>query len=1826
MKCCERPLHCWFYKGVRYYDNPKALDPYEEEKTMSVQGTAKSQGLMSKKSAAKPVVSETQSIQSEHTSVYFEGIAMKFRENIRMLVCEKHGMNAIMASIRLDDFTLAEYLIKQVEESGDIDEENVYGDTALTLACRMGKLDFVRLLVQHGADLNKETFNGRTALIEAIKCPTENLPMIEYLVKEGCMVTYKTAKHRRTALDWARRYAASEISLYEEKRSFALKSAFGLGQVSELREFSEKEPEKQDIPEEDLPMELTEEQRRLMGRPKTVRILELASVVQQQCNIMFQKIAIGDTDYIISIIKDGDFFDPRNEEKAYEQMHKNVALADQSDEEIVKVQKRMHGLSDKVDRLQGLYKDCLDRLKAAEDFVEDLFSKEQSVDKTVNNSFSNYEKLAAKMTVVELEEIVRVKPPPRSLLVALFAFGIVFNLMPIVESARIDLDNILESKSTWLSIVQASVRNGPDALRLLQNFSRARLHYERHQGLFSACQTLLIVFKVLSSSSSEGLSLTMPSSPFPGSPLHASPAPYSLPSSPSSPNRPKSPSLADYIFLATRTDEGSDAGGAGARGDSKGGPGQLEGSEALGSVSPMKSSKREKIDDYEWDSDAEDPEGGGRWEKGEWVSVSRRRADWWNPLDNGEATSVKEKIRREKLVVLTTDVIETEKQKTLQEIEKKLSVSHLPSTVELMEEDKILNVVRPITAVAAEGSPSRARSRVQSKSSSPGKPGSVKGSRREKSRVKSKNKKSTRKSNESSGDELDNTGQPLVIGQTDDVGHHFVSCIISLLTAIVTFGSNYPALLERRLETRSAVVVVDGLKVDLDSALAAYNDQFNLRAGLEQEYIKQLKKSRFHHEKVSLYSNKVRVSRLFNYVCVNGHTAISYAASYGNYALVEEMLSRGGSVGYTAEALIEVVKFIQMSYRIYRMTLKAKASLKRADEDDAAPAVKQEEKIVEQIPDEQEDDNVKEAIDPLEAFTNSRARYLNLMREIELMKERRSKILSIVVFNRQKIRLPIPEALYMGHWEIAHRIYERRLWHAYFTHTYTFPLPHTPYLRQYEYMYSHDKRNVLDIMAHAINHVASGIYTPKEGWLPPGHIKEPFGEMIIEISKILEKLAEKNTKAKNAKHRFRIIQNSKKNMVQYEQRLMKLIYQRKFRDAVSLVTDRGLNVDLETTDGQTLLIAASDENVHALNHKYILNDELKPVLAVEYLLDRYSFRPNINYETKGGLTALLRACLLGREDIVVALLNRGANINYKNIHGMTVLHYSAYCGHSHIVRLLTERSIDLAAKDRQNRTAYQLAEEQNFIDIMMLLSQRATGNLGKLAYTRGDINNFFSCPLGCGARLMNYMMESHMTMECECRYVVCPNGCEDARIMKKEVEKHVVEQCVHRLIDCRDCKVAVACSDMRDHLYKECTWRIVPCLNEGCDKQMPFKDLDLHLRVCPQKLVPCPLMCNIFLPEICMENHVTSECLNRRVPCPLKCRNAIICKLLDDHMSNICSRRAVSCPLCDAQVEKQYLEKHVREECGNRDIPCPNDCKKLLPLSGITQHLLHDCSLRYVPCTLECGVNVQAMFLDSHLQSKCINRLIACKYGCLEDENVPADQQRVRRFTEKLIQLHEQYDCINRPLRCALCSAGLLSRQKLRHSLEQCGKRIMCCPHKSQGCMKELAHDKLVQHLALQCKYRDILCPLGCQRYLTSIKKLSHVQDECLYRYIPCPLGCKEQVKVKDVMGHISNDCVRRHVTHVCYTSKDKDKKKEKRQEAETRASAGDLNAMLTSMNVQEMGSDTNRESKKVKMRKEETLRVQKVRSELRMSAELRSKLIQAVQSSSGAKLVANNI
>lgn len=1862
---------------------------------------------------------DNQTVATDNSSIFFEGHAMKFRELLQMHFCARHRVSALMAAVRYQELDLLEYIARQVKESADIDVENVHGDTALTLACRMGRLDFVEVLVHHGADINLETSNGRTALIEAVKCDTENVPLIEFLIREGALIKYKTSRHGKTSLDWARRFAYSEAQMMKEKAAVA-------GET----------------------IEITKERMRVLGRPKTVRLLELAATVQQQANMLFTKIAVGDYKWVLRVISEGDFFDANNEIKAYKEMDVYVDKALAADKALADVQSKNFGLSHRIDQLYYQREEVLRSIQKAERDVAAAYEKERDLDGTISLEFAAYEKIAAKLQLIDVEEILRLQVPSPLLLVSLFAVGHLFDLYPssllallqkammhsgsrpqltsstaqgiVIEDGEdrnavsLSLEGIEKTKSLWYPVIRAFLTgNTKEALRRLQTYSRAKLHLDRSQELFHRVLDIVNVFRLLAYSMSAQHAAKMGTQFSPSSttkqkrhyehrshrkkghhttsgsnspnhhrqhhprqrttsaesqnsadsgmssflPFHgageaemdieaarmmavanvgATPFSGTLSPPPSSPNLRGVSRAWSQGSLASLPEDGSHSNYQPFHSS------LWDNTEALGvpyvdtlafSDRPHTSGQTQRpdseqqqkeaaVDDAEWDSDAEGA-AGGSWVKGEWVPVVKKKARWWEKKDHQltpeelaqaeaerqakEAAEAARKWEAAKVLRITDASLEAATRETIADLKNRnvLRVDYETSLLQALaqkqaEAEALAEAAEEEKRARSQGG--RRRSSTTSKrrtsSVSPTKlkntregygdmgeidgensgfsppqtaggslvdgsmsTGSMtmmetspsrrqsassshrKGSRRSRRGSSQSNSPSsrspTRRRSNMVGDDVLDFEVLQFVREEDLAGYALVASVERLIKAITRYALNYKDVLIYKQGTLQAVRTLESLREESARLLAQYDEEYAVRGRIEATYIAAMKTSKFLHDKVNVFREKVRVARLMNTVSANGHTPISWAAAYGAYEVVEEMLSRGGTVGYVAPLLHLTGTYLQLSYRIFRTSYDAR--MRNA-----------------KIAKEKAEAGYEVAALVSGTSSSSKADQLALVRTLTMLKDQRQKLLDQITYLRGKMRFPVPEAVYCGHWEIVQRIYERRLLHSFFMNTWSYPSPPPTYRRRLENQYEHSRMSIVEVMAHGMNDIAAGMYDPNQGWVGANDPSEPFGETYLEIHRILQSMREKRQAFLAGRRRIRILARERLNQKNGEIAMMAAIRRHDFVTCIKLAQDRGITIDLETQpDGLTALVAAAEEDPDAMNHTYLINLDGRKCLAVEYLLDRVYYRPAVNLETTQGTTALIRACILGRSYVVSALLDRGADINHVNCHGNTALHYAAVCGHNQVTRILVERLADVTIKDRAGFTAYDIAERENFVDLMSILSQFRSGNLGDLQLTRGYVNNKKTCPLGCGEVLFPYQVSEHLTV-CQLRIIACPNEC-DVHVMARDMGEHLQVECPLRIIYCPDCKVdGIVARELPVHLHDTCVQRIVRCPLK-CEKEMAACDVELHLmRHCPHRIVPCPNLCDqTEITAAQMEEHLADHCTHRRVSCPRKCHTTVVYHRLAEHLAEVCSMRMVRCAHCASEITYESRERHETKECEARPVPCPWKCGVCVGIGALTKHQNEECSRQPLLCPLAgCGRKIYRGSMQKHVEMECAQRLVVCPNGCVEvHQEVPSGnelvcieiggsidvarsqnlsstgyREKIREIPAKLLPYHLKYDCPHRHTRCSLClDESVLHKDLMTHQAEVCMKRMVHC--RNPGCQKTLPFDEREAHEVHQCRFRMAPCQQACGEQVLALQMTNHCQRQCLMRFVECPLQCQlvQPLRAKDLEVHLQFECPRRH-------------------------------------------------------------------------------------------------
>ena len=99
------------------------------------------------------------------------------------------------------------------------------------------------------------------------------------------------------------------------------------------------------------------------------------------------------------------------------------------------------------------------------------------------------------------------------------------------------------------------------------------------------------------------------------------------------------------------------------------------------------------------------------------------------------------------------------------------------------------------------------------------------------------------------------------------------------------------------------------------------------------------------------------------------------------------------------------------------------------------------------------------------------------------------------------------------------------------------------------------------------------------------------------------------------------------------------------------------------------------------------------------------------------------------------------------------------------------------------------------------------------------------------------------SIECDYALLLCPNECCDCcdvdsqitgdkipHILRKDMDKHLSEECPKREYECPHCFETGEYQEMTSEHLEECEYIEIPCPNEGCDKRIKRKDIYEHYR------------------------------------------------------------------------------------------------------------------------------------------------------------------------------------------------------------------------------------------------------------------------------------------------------------------------------------------------------------------------------------------------------------
>ena len=529
-----------------------------------------------------------------------------------------------------------------------------------------------------------------------------------------------------------------------------------------------------------------------------------------------------------------------------------------------------------------------------------------------------------------------------------------------------------------------------------------------------------------------------------------------------------------------------------------------------------------------------------------------------------------------------------------------------------------------------------------------------------------------------------------------------------------------------------------------------------------------------------------------------------------------------------------------------------------------------------------------------------------------------------------------------------------------------------------------------------------------------------------------------------------------------------------------------------------------------------VNDDGTVTPAVELLLDREERRPNIDYETPQGYTALSWAAKNGRVRTIEVLLDRGSEINRIARDGKTALLHAAMNGQNESVRLLIERGADPFQKDHGGKNAIDWALANNFSGVARNIYNAQAGNLGMARANKGKAIVLYTCGLGCGKKLPKIDIPLHEETECPKRIIPCTNGCGIDDLWAQDEEYHKKHECKKRLLPCiLKCKLMIPEDEMVKHVRKHCRRREIKC-KLHCGKKMEFQELERHVDVdCKHRLVFCKQGCGIKLKYKDQNKHCQLECIKRIVRCKQGCGKEMMFEELKEHHLDRCLCREVPCRLhCGKKMQFQDRPTHEAHYCIKRTVPCKNRCGEEFPAQEMSRHLKNDCIYRPVPCPLKCGFQIAFANVIKHVEHECEARMYKCSQGC--------GKEMVHKEKEQ----HELHDCPHRWVNCGNgCGERLKLSEMKEHKEKTCGKRTIICTH----CPKEMYADELAFHLQNKCKKAQMYCRFGCGEMVLRGKMRTHEKRHCPMRNTVCSLGCGVELREKDRLYHETEICIRKH-------------------------------------------------------------------------------------------------
>jgi len=1669
-----------------------ALVPY----SASGRARAKTPASRPQTSASRPTTAKLLGLNPDNlpmkSSITVVESRMFLKTKLRLKGCKRHGSTALMAALRLNEIELARFIVKSTEGM-DLELENVAGETALTLACRLGKLDFVELLVQNGADVNYETSLGKTALIETVRAPFCSIPIVDFLVAAGALVAYKTIKHGRSAIEWSK----------------------------------------------------------LLMLPTVVRILELGEIVQKQTTLLFNAVSCGDNVRVRELIGDGDFFDPNNETILYDKMETEIEITRKAHVDAAELRKNMKDLTGDVEAARVTVQQTAAEYEGAKKIMDGQFLAQDNLTMMLSKLFTTYERIADTLLRSDLEELGRLRKPDLAVRGAVFCYGILLGLLKVEDYPENDFS--FEHAKKWWPVCAASLQDSVEAIKRIRAFSLDRLRSTTAKPLLDRARSMyrdlsLAISQSRREATAEAVAASVRS-------LSSRGSPGGTPAKPSSRSGRRSPKgaerggagaeeeMGDHPVVirtwgkrsshkAARSKEEEEAAAADAAGgknrfaknphledfadpqrlaffladtdDLKGirprtqgrSPSRVEveaspkekapklskeerktlrlakkqlAEELKARDSGSESSGSEGIPDVDWDSEA-DEAGGGEFVKGQWVPMVKKKEKWWlrEPKKGSKEEAALQAMRAEEARIAAekeakrAEIVKKygqapkkqwgkPKEPPPQEPENPFDTHRGKSLSRGTARAVIVNLAAASEAAAAErdannarlygtgkGKSSKARDASSSSAASPPRllqDGQGEGAELAPGSPSAEVGLGSRPTTSEKKESIVERAYNAAMSDTTSV--HFVRCILVLLKAANQLAEDQVAILRMKEEVVAVGQQFEEARVKAQAAHVAFLGAQSKRLMTEKNLIDMIRYARFTLKRAKRYREKLRVARLLNKVTAGGHTVISYAASLGNTEAVDMLLTHGASVGYNAQLLHLTASYLQLSYRLYRFVTEAKREgLESAK--DKFKKIREESK--KNLADAKRTDRPGGADNDEEEEAESQQSSI----EAKPVGSVKTDVNVTGEFQAATSAQLIEKMFAMK----EHRNYILNKI-RFFRSKMRFPVPEAAYRGQWEVIRRIEERRLFH------RNFSSTWIFPCPG---PPFIKHFYRHQVKpEKLGMLTVLAHGMNNisagtyvelqgwvgANDPRDHYGLAHEYLEGLTEKLDRNRASWAQERYRIRCLALERRKSGKCIpqfcqavRDQDWRVCIFLASKMGV-SIDHEADFGVTCL-VAAAEEDTGRLNYAPMLNDDGRGCLGV---EYLLDRTEY-----RPQVNLELNDPCAHTALIRAASLGRSACVQALIDRGADVNRKNRLGKVALHYAAESGSYDSVRILLERGAD----LSILNPDGRSAYDIAEEYGFQSVVKQIS---------RY---GNGfLGPVRAFRGRVDE--LERC--------------------------------PL---GCGKDMVEWDVPAHLKVCPLRIVVCPVDCGERL---------------------------IMAKELDDHIVNSCARRKVPCDWCFDAVEFRDVESHKETSCVHRLTECALGCGQVKKVYEMKKHLKF-CTFRVVPCQLSCGLELCVYEMSHHVKQECKYRKMVCPYECSAI------------VSQALLHNHMSNVCPLRPANCRFCSLKLVYKELEQHE-RSCHVREEPCP---AGCGEAVCITETKVHMATTCTHRFVPCPLKCNQKIRLCDTKSHCEHICDMRLLPCPNKCVEdenlplleqrvcQITAKMMELHTSLQCPERMV------------------------------------------------------------------------------------------------